>query len=111
MREPEIIREGNKLIINISDSVTVHDDVSIKAFNKKPTGGKNVFYKAKIGMEFHKLSGTWQFRYRTVNYRDNWYSEFIHNETLNFIKKVEEDLRDHQGHGSSKNGRGPLNHS
>ena len=94
------------LKINVSEHVKVTTDLWYQHFRRKPTGGKEILGKGKVGTELHHDTNTYQYRRRQLKFSDRTapdsYEEEISNPTLGYYKNVKERLVDHMGHGSAK---------
>ena len=55
-----------------------------------------------VGDDYHRASGTWSKRNMIVDHDNNKYFEEIIDSTGKVIRRVEEPLDQHQGHGSAK---------
>ena len=88
--------------VNIEDGVSVNDDLYMKGFGIKPTGGKKLNFKGKFGAELHKDSNTLQERERSFDFIKDEYYEKIINKELGFFKEVHDKATNHTGHGSAK---------
>ena len=86
----------------LDDEVQIKDDTSMNLSTPKPAGGKKLLLKGKYGSELHHDSNTWQERNRTIDIANNNYNEVISNPATGFYKEVNENLSDHEDHGSAK---------
>jgi hypothetical protein len=98
--KPETCEEcGNKTFtatLVFSDKVVLHDDVHMKS---RP---KNI--NIKSGDEFYRNDKQWYHRLRYIDRKDDKYIEIFRDKNTNsIVKKIEEPLSEHTGHGSAKN--------
>jgi hypothetical protein len=91
---------GRKVLIEVSDTITVHESVGLKVRHE---GERRPFRLGKYGDSLHRLSGKWNRREMTVDRENDRYTErVIDGETGEVIHDVDEPLSDHRGHGSAK---------
>jgi hypothetical protein len=90
---------GRNIEVGITDSVTVRDQLRMKA---KHAGDKRPFLESVSGSELHRDSGEWRDVQRVVDREGSRYTERITDESGNVFREVDEPLSEHQGRGAAK---------
>jgi hypothetical protein len=96
---PECGSVKRKVLVEVSDTIEIHDIVAIKA---RHDGERRPFREGKYGDGLHRDSGKWNTRVMTIDREADRYTErLVDGETGEVIHDVDEPLSEHRGHGSA----------
>ena len=85
---------------HIEESLVLHDHMRMKG---KHEGKGRPFFDAQVGASFYFKDQEWHHLERIIDHDQDLYIEIITNpKTGEVIRKVEEPLSQHRGHGSSR---------
>jgi len=85
----------------LEDTICLRDQTRMIG---KHNGKGKPFFDARIGADFYFKTQKWHHLERIIDWDNDTYIETITNpETGEIIKKVEEPLSHHRGHGTAKN--------
>ncbi len=86
----------------LQDKFTIHNEIRTKS-KRRLLGKDKVIREEKIGDDYHKKSKKWNFLHRIIDrLNDRYYELITDGETGDILKKTDEKLSQHQGHGSAK---------
>ena len=80
-------------------SLVMRSQLGIKAMRP---GQKKPFVEQKIGADFYRDSGTWRKIERVINRDTDSYREVITDADGREVRRCEEPLSAHRGHGNAK---------
>ena len=87
----------------VSDTLELKEHLRMRG---KHEGQKNLFIDTRVGDSFFRITQTWNYMERTIDFENNWYFERITNPvTGEVIRECSEPLTEHQGHGDAKHKR------
>lgn len=91
------------IVVTFVDKIEVHDQIKGKVKRKDV---KKPVQEFKVGDNLHRKSGKWYHREMYIDRENNYYREIVKDKTTGeIIRKCEEPLSKHRGHGSAKNKR------
>jgi hypothetical protein len=100
-----LLRFGRKKVprtleVSVFDELTLHGSL---AYKLKRQGEKRACVEGFTGDDLHRASGHWMRKVRIVNRKEDLYfEEIVHPETGEIVRRCEEPLSQHRGHGSAK---------
>ena len=94
--------EPAPLEIHVADEIPIKEKLKRNFKDPARRTKEKVRSKQTVGDDYHRASGTWSKRNMIVDHDNNKYFEAIIDSTGKVIRKVEEPLDQHLGHGSAK---------
>lgn len=99
---PNCGSRNRDISLKVSDSVGIHDQTRVKT--KRIVNGKTeIIHIQKIGDDYYRKTGKWNFLHRIIDKLQDYYYELIKDgETGEIVIEKTEKLSNHQGYGSAK---------